>query len=365
MGMLCFTHSVIRQARGAGLCMRTAADQSCTGWSAGSDVHGMRVHESCAADMAGGGRSGLPLLAACASYLMGLRPCPAAAGTSSSCSPGCPRCWPPWASRTCPPSACSAPCPGWCAAAGGCCCHCWHAPAFALCCMGTLRAHVCWLALLKTWSSVKDALACACPMSMQATAIVSVAAGGLADRLQAVHGWSAVRVRRAMQMSATLGTGLRWGSESWLGCSGVCQGGVERVDRCSTAAVGQGGTTGWQKQVRLKSKFAAAPAPPAPLLQPAATSVAGSCAGACFGSGRAGGCGGLARVHICWWALLKLGMGSIAMPPICFATRHAGSATPSSTQSPLGAPWPPAPCRLPLVCPGCGSRQRGPGAGGD
>ncbi|PRW59116.1 putative anion transporter chloroplastic [Chlorella sorokiniana] len=41
-----------------------------------------------------------------------------------------------------------------------------------------------------------------------ATAIVSIAAGGLADRLQVVHGWSAVAVRRAMQLSATLGTGL-------------------------------------------------------------------------------------------------------------------------------------------------------------
>ena len=44
---------------------------------------------------------------------------------------------------------------------------------------------------------------------VQATAVVSVAAGGLADRLQAAHGWSAVRVRRAMQMTATLGTALR------------------------------------------------------------------------------------------------------------------------------------------------------------
>lgn len=48
-------------------------------------------------------------------------------------------------------------------------------------------------------------------LCVQATAIVSLAAGGLADRLQAAHSWSAVRVRRAMQLTATLGTGLRWG----------------------------------------------------------------------------------------------------------------------------------------------------------
>lgn len=48
-------------------------------------------------------------------------------------------------------------------------------------------------------------------LCMQATAIVSLAAGGLADHLQTVQGWSAVRVRRTMQLTATLGTGLRWG----------------------------------------------------------------------------------------------------------------------------------------------------------
>lgn len=291
-------------------------------------------------------------LADCAPCLRGLPSCPAAAGTSSSFSPGCPRCWPPWAYRTCPPSACSAPCPGWCTAGG-------PAPAASA---GTLLrmhcaawqhgrlAHVCWLALLKAWSSVKDALACACPLSMQATAVVSVAAGGLADRLQAVHGWSAVRVRRAMQMSATLGTGLRWGSESWLGCSGACQGGVERVNSCSTAA--WAGWHNWVAKAREAEQqegieFAAAPAPPAPLLQPAAASVAGSGAGACCGSGRAGGCGGLAGVHICGWALLKLGMGCIAMPPIRVACRSKAcwSATPSPAQSPHGAPL--APCPLP------------------
>ena len=153
MGMLCFTHSVIRQARGAGFCMHTAAHQIGIGWSAGGDVHRMRVHESCASDRAAGGRSGLR---ACTFGSMpdGLALLPprswnffilqswlptllASLGLSHlptigllSSLPWLVRCW-----------------------GTGCRCLCRHAPADALCCMETRLAHVCWLALLKTWSS--------------------------------------------------------------------------------------------------------------------------------------------------------------------------------------------------------------------
>lgn len=42
-----------------------------------------------------------------------------------------------------------------------------------------------------------------------AAALVAVAVGGLADRLSTQHGWSTLRVRRAMQLLACAGSALR------------------------------------------------------------------------------------------------------------------------------------------------------------
>lgn len=116
----------------------------------------------------------------------------------------------------------------------------------------------CWLAPCNAWwHIIHYSPSCASHLlapCVQATAFVSLAAGGLADRLQAAHRWSAVRVRRAMQLTATLGTGLRWGKV--VGKSGrVCK----ESDGCRSGAL-QSDMSGQQRT--LGDNKACAPAYP-------------------------------------------------------------------------------------------------------